>query len=246
MNTLSLEDILLLWYVDNRAVGFAVPQYWHYTYKVDDVLQRLQRYRDYRLLTTQTVKNKEKYTATAEGKRIIDAHPHIVYYHTYRNTLDPQLTLHTVHNLYNASKWETVEDLFIAYHNSVMGDYWENKQYGLARNALLSIAEIDFRRAKYAEALANFLSVSYLDMTGLDNFTQYRTEFTAEDKENLQLAPGIMSYVTICLRNTGATVNDLSDAYSLAVQNIDVAYAAYSKQEVLSLIAEEINKLWNT
>lgn len=242
---MNLEDVLLLWYVKGKRVGFPIPQYWQYTYKVDNVMDRIQQHLYDGLLTTAIVRGNEKYVATDNGDKLLSQYSHIIYYHSYRNTLEPTLTLQSVDRLYKADAYTSVEDFFIEYHTKMMYDYWSNSKYGLARNALLSVAEIYFRMSEYEQALANFLSVSYLDMTGLDNCTQYRTEFTAKDKENLQLAPGIVSYIVICLRNLNATPTDLPTAFNLAVANINIPYAVYSKQEVLKFIDKKVTAAWS-
>lgn len=242
---MTLEDVLLLWYVNGKRAGFSVPQYWHYTYKVDNITDRIQQYLYDGLLTTAIVRGKKKYVVTDSGDKLLSQYQHIIYYHSYRNTLEPTLTLQSVDTLYKATIYTSVEDFFIKYHTKMMYDYWNDQKYGLARNALLSVAEIYFRMSEYEQALANFLSVAYLDMTGLDNCTQYRTEFTAEDKERLQLAPGVVSYIVICLRSLNATPTDLPTAFNLAVANMDIPYAVYSKQEVLKIIDKEVTAAWS-
>lgn len=246
MTNLTLEDILLLWYADNRAVGFPIPQYWQYDYQVDDIPLRLKYYQQIGLLDITTVRKKEKYIATDIGKELLSQYSHIFYYHSYRNTLDPRLNLYSVDSLYKETTHTSVEEFFIDYHTTAMYDYWNTQKYGAARNALLSIAEIYFRLPKYEQALANFLSISYLDMTGLDNCTAYRTSIDEIDIDLLQFAPGIISYIVICLRNLDATVQDLPKAFNLAVTNIDVPSSVYSKQEVLDMLTEAIVAAWET
>ena len=190
--------------------------------------------------------NNSYFQITEKGNSIISKYEHIIYYHQYRNTLDPRLNLHSVDSLYKETTRKSVEEFFIDYHTTAMYDYWNTQKYGAARNALLSIAEIYFRLPQYEQALAKFLSISYLDMTGLDNCTAYRTSIDEIDIDLLQFAPGIISYIVICLRNLDATVQDLPEAFNLAVANIDVPSSVYSKQEVLCMLTEAIVATWET
>jgi len=83
--------------------------------------------------------------------------------------------------------------------NQELASYAKDYQWGLYRNAKLSIGTILKKEGKLEEALNLYLQVCYIDLNGPNNCCTHDPELLAEfppfDLDDAFLAPGVVSYI---------------------------------------------------
>lgn len=145
--------------------------------KKDALIQRIAENIDLTTLNLEVV-----YVPTTKGLEHLKKYEYLFvvkkYGITYAEFESKQAQLKSART--NDVIWQILGDKF--------NEYNINKQYGLARNALHSKAELLSSEDRNVDSLYHYIAVLYYDMSGYDNGGSH-------SKDNVMLAPGILKAI---------------------------------------------------
>lgn len=186
----------------------------------------------------------QKYRMTDIGKKLVEQHDYIKFFHSY-----PNLGI-SIYRAY-AIKRECPEmDKFEIAHvhlESLSSKYISDSDWGLYRNARLSLSELHSLHKDYLNALRLLLDVCYYDLSGTSNnfdvnrIKLFEDDFSPYTDSFHMIPPGIISRLQEFKDRLLLTDNQFSELYYLHTSSIVSPIHLFTREETLNIILNELN-----
>jgi hypothetical protein len=137
-------------------------------------------------------------------------------------------------------------DIQWAQLNRALPEYANQNQWGLYRNARLSMGDILKRQGRYLEALDTYLEVCYLDLNGPNNCgtrdASILKEYPSFDPKDESLAPGVVRYVIEMMERQNLSKDDARTRFcEIAAKAQRSLNLPVPPDKVWRILAEEIS-----
>lgn len=184
------------------------------------------------------------------AKQILKENDHVPFFHAYSSRIN--ISIYEAHKL---KKKNPSDNKFQIAHKILIDrkhTHKANNDWGLFRNDILGLSEIQYIEGIHLESLKNLFLVCFYDLSGMgnnfnlnyinvreDNFFPYEDSFYT-------LAPGIISKICSLQKKLNLDADEFHQLYFQIITPIEVPFHLFTKEETYKILLLEIEKDTNS
>lgn len=185
------------------------------------------------------------YFLTELGQCVIDKENYMKYIHNQR---DQNINIWNFSEMAHEFPSLPYTEILQRYYSQQAENHLQQKQYGLYRNCIFHIAELDMENEYFDNALIHFFEVTYYDLSGLSNFSDSdrlnadASQLFSYEYSFAKIAPGILSRIVHCKEKLNISEGELKEKMIAALSGIELSFQIFTLEECAEILLLEMHQ----
>lgn len=180
------------------------------------------------------------------AKQILKENEHVPFFHAYSSKIN--ISIYEADKIKKKNPSDNKFQIAYKILNDRKNTHKANNDWGLFRNDIHGLSEIQYIEGRHIESLNSLFLVCFYDLSGMgnnfnlnyinireDNFFPYEDSFYT-------LAPGIISKIISLQKKLNLDVDEFHQLYFQTITPIEVPFHLFTKEETYKILLLEIEK----